>query len=156
MLMEMNYLKLVISIGVCLLVGFIAGMFTSTSIDTWYSTLTKPSFNPPNWVFGPAWTILYIMMGIALYLVWNASNNRIAVTFFVIQLALNFLWSFLFFALENPLIAFIEILLLLGMIILTAVQFYPVSRTAAFLLIPYILWVIFASVLNFRIYWLNR
>ena len=154
--MEMNYLKLVISIGVCLLVGFIAGMFTSTSIDTWYSTLTKPSFNPPNWVFGPAWTILYIMMGIALYLVWNASNNRIAVTFFVIQLALNFLWSFLFFALENPLIAFIEILLLLGMIILTAVQFYPVSRTAAFLLIPYILWVIFASVLNFRIYWLNR
>ena len=154
--MEMNYLKLVISIGVCLLVGFIAGMFTSTSIDTWYSTLTKPFFNPPNWVFGPAWTILYIMMGIALYLVWNASNNRIAVTFFVIQLALNFLWSFLFFALENPLIAFIEILLLLGMIILTAVQFYPVSRTAAFLLIPYILWVIFASVLNFRIYWLNR
>ena len=154
--MEMNYLKLVISIGVCLLVGFIAGMLTATSIDTWYSTLTKPSFNPPNWVFGPAWTILYIMMGIALYLVWNASNNRIAVTFFVIQLALNFLWSFLFFALENPLIAFIEILLLLGMIILTAVQFYPVSRTAAFLLIPYILWVIFASLLNFSIYWLNR
>jgi len=154
--MEMNYLKLVISIGVCLLVGFIAGMFTSTSIDTWYSTLTKPSFNPPNWVFGPAWTILYIMMGIALYLVWNSSNNRIAITFFMIQLALNFLWSFLFFALENPLIAFIGILLLLGMIILTAVQFYPVSRTAAFLLIPYILWVIFASVLNFSIYWLNR
>ena len=154
--MEMNYLKLVISIGVCLLVGFIAWMLTSTSIDTWYSTLTKPSFNPPNWVFGPAWTILYIMMGIALYLVWNSSNNRIAITFFMIQLALNFLWSFLFFALENPLIAFIEILLLLGMIILTAVQFYPVSRTAAFLLIPYILWVIFASVLNFSIYWLNR
>jgi len=154
--MEMNYLKLVISIGVCLLVGFIAGMLTSTSIDTWYSTLTKPSFNPPNWVFGPAWTILYIMMGIALYLVWNSSNNRIAITFFMIQLALNFLWSFLFFALENPLIAFIEILLLLGMIILTAMQFYPVSRTAAFLLIPYILWVIFASVLNFSIYWLNR
>lgn len=152
----MNYLKLVISIGLCLSVGYIAGMFTSTSVDTWYPTLVKPSFTPPDWVFGPVWTILYIMMGIALYRVWNSSHNKVAITFFILQLALNFLWSFLFFGLKNPLLAFLEIVSLLVMIALTLWHFYPISRAAAFLLIPYLLWVGFASVLNFHIYWLNR
>jgi tryptophan-rich sensory protein len=154
--MEINYLRLVASIGICLLVGFIAGFFTSSSISSWYSQLNKPSFNPPNWLFGPVWTVLYILMGVSLYLVWNNDGSKIAIIFFAVQLALNFIWSFLFFSLHNPLIAFIEILLLLSMIIVTTLKFYPISHTAAFLMIPYILWVSFASVLNFSIYWLNR
>jgi benzodiazapine receptor len=152
----MNYLKFVISIGICLSVGFVAGMFTSTSVDTWYPSLRKPFFNPPDWVFGPVWTILYIMMGMALYLVWNSRDKKIAITFFILQLALNFLWSFLFFVLKNPLLAFLEIVLLLVMILLTAWHFHRISKVAGFLLIPYILWVGFASVLNLSIYWLNR
>jgi translocator protein len=154
--MQMDYLKLIISIVVCLAVGFIAGIWTSSSINSWYSTLNKPSFNPPNWLFGPVWTILYILMGISLYLVWNQNGSKIAIMFFVLQLLLNFLWSFLFFQMKNPLIAFIEIIFLLAMIIITAIKFYPISTTAAYLMIPYIIWVTFASILNFSIYWLNR
>lgn len=154
--MALDYLKLIVSVGVCLSVGFIAGMFTSSSISSWYSGLVKPFFNPPNWVFGPVWTILYVLMGVSLYLVWTRSPSRIAVTFFIIQLMLNFLWSFLFFYFKNPLLAFIDIILLLIMIILTIIQFYPISKTAAFLLIPYILWVSFATILNFSIYYLNK
>jgi translocator protein len=153
--MALNYLKLIISVGACLLVGFVAGMFTSSSITSWYATLAKPSFSPPNWLFAPVWTLLYILMGIALYLVWNSHGSKIAITFFIIQLALNFAWSFLFFSLQNPLLAFIDILLLWAMIIVTALLFFPLSRTAAILLIPYFLWVSFAALLNFSIYWLN-
>jgi benzodiazapine receptor len=154
--MEINYAKLVVSIGICLLVAFIAGMFTSSSVSTWYANLNKPSFNPPSWLFGPVWTVLYILMGISLYLVWNANGSKTALVFFGVQLALNFAWSFLFFSMHNPLVAFVDILLLLSMIVLTTIQFYPISRTAAYLFIPYILWVSFASILNFSIYWLNR
>jgi len=154
--MEINYFKLIVSIVACLLVGFIAGIWTASSISSWYNSLNKPSFNPPNWLFGPVWTMLYILMGISLYLVWNSNGSKTAIMFFVIQLVLNFLWSFMFFSLKNPLVAFVDIIILLVMIILTTIQFYPVSRTATGLMIPYILWVSFASVLNFSIYWLNR
>ena len=154
--MQIDYIKLMVSVGACLIVGFVAGIWTSSSISSWYSTLNKPSFNPPNWLFGPVWTVLYILMGIALYLVWNNHGSKIAVMFFVIQLVLNFLWSFLFFSLKNSLIAFIEILVLLMMIVTTTIEFYPISAAAAYLMIPYILWVSFASVLNFSIYWLNK
>lgn len=147
--------KLIISIAVCLAVGFVAGFFTASSVNSWYSKLNKPSFNPPSYLFGPVWTLLYILMGISLYLVWN-NGSKIAIIFFIIQLALNFAWSFLFFQLKNPLIAFIEIIILLIMIIVTTIKFYPISTTAAYLMIPYILWVTFASILNFSIYWLNR
>jgi tryptophan-rich sensory protein len=95
-------------------------------------------------------------MGVALYLVWNNSNDKVAIAFFIIQLILNFVWSFLFFQLKNPLVAFIEILMLLTMILMTTIKFYPISKAAAYLMIPYILWVSFATVLNFSIYWLNR
>jgi tryptophan-rich sensory protein len=148
--------KLIISIAICLLVGFTSSFFTTASISTWYKDLNKPSFNPPNYLFGPVWTILYLLMGISLYLVWNNSTDKVAIVFFIIQLALNFLWSFLFFQLKNPLLALIEILVLLAFIIATTIKFYPISKTAAYLLIPYILWVSFATILNFSIYWLNR
>jgi tryptophan-rich sensory protein len=147
--------KLLISVIVCLAVGFIAGFFTSSSINSWYSTLEKPNFNPPNWLFGPVWTLLYFLMGVSLYLVWSNNGSKLAMAFFVIQLVLNFLWSFLFFQLKNPLLAFIDIILLSVMIVVTMVSFYPISAAAAYLMIPYLLWVGFASVLNFAIYWLN-
>jgi translocator protein len=151
-----SWYKLIISILICLAVGFFSGFFTATSIDSWYSKISKPSFNPPNWLFGPVWTILYILMGISLYLVWNSNGSKTAIMFFAIQLLLNFLWSFIFFKLQNPFIAFIEIIILLAIIIITAIKFYPISTTAAYLMIPYILWVSFATILNFSIYWLNR
>jgi translocator protein len=154
--MALHYLRLIVSVGVCLLVGTLAGLWTASSITSWYASLAKPAFNPPNWVFGPVWTLLYVLMGVALYLVWNAHGSRTAIALFLAQLALNFLWSFLFFALKNPLAAFIDIVALLVMIIVTALRFYPISKTAASLLVPYLLWVSFASVLNFSIYWLNR
>ncbi len=154
--MAVDYFKLIVSISICLSIGFIAGMFTSSAISSWYAGLIKPSFNPPNWIFGPVWTLLYVLMGVALYLVWTKPVSKLAITFFVIQLALNFLWSFLFFYFKNPLAALIDIVLLLIMIILTMMQFYPVSKTAAFLFIPYALWVCFAAILNFSIYYLNK
>lgn len=157
--MQIDYVKLIVSIGGCLIIGAIAGLFTSSSIESWYSKLNKPSFNPPNWIFGPVWTLLYVLMGISVYLVWTSesvSGSSLAITLFLIQLLLNFLWSFLFFYFKNPFIAFIEILLLLVMIIVTTIQFYPISTTAALLFIPYILWVSFATILNFSIWWLNK
>lgn len=141
--------KLLISIVVCLLVGFIAGQFTTTSIDSWYSTLKKPSFNPPNWIFGPVWTLLYILMGVALYFTWN---SKMGLIFFFIQLGLNFFWSLIFFSLHSPFFAFIEILLLIFFIIMTMI-YSP--RIVVYLMIPYLLWVMFATVLTFSIWRLN-
>lgn len=145
--------KLIVSIVICLAVGVIAGFFTASSVSGWYNDLNKPSFNPPNYLFGPVWTLLYILMGVALYLIWT-SNNKTALTLFIIQLALNFAWSFLFFQLKNPLIALIEIIILLAFIISTVI----VSRNPSitYLFIPYIAWVTFATILNASIYWLNR
>ncbi len=156
MLMFIDYFKLLVSVVVCLLVGFISGISNNTSMNSWYKHLKKPSFNPPGWIFAPVWTLLYILMGISFYLVWAAKGPIIAIIFFFVQLALNFIWSFLFFSMKNPLVAFIDIVILLVMILLTVIQFYPVSRIAALLFIPYILWVCFATMLNFTIYWLNR
>lgn len=145
--------KLIVSIIICLAVGAIAGVFTANSVESWYSKLNKPSFNPPNYLFGPVWTILYVLMGVALYLIWT-SNNKTALTLFIIQLTLNFAWSFLFFQLKNPLIALIEIIVLLAFIIATTI----VARNpvVTYLFIPYIAWVSFATILNASIYWLNR
>ena len=154
--MAIDIIKLIVSVGGCLLVGFISGLWTARSVKSWYSRLKKPSFNPPNWLFGPVWTLLYILMGISLYIIWNANGPVLAIIFFIIQLILNFLWSLLFFSLRKPLVAFIDIILLLAMIILTAIEFYQISSIAAFLFIPYILWVSFASLLNFSVYSLNK
>ena len=148
--------KLIISILLSLSAGAIGSIFTFRSIPTWYNTLNKPAFNPPNWLFGPVWTTLYILIGISVYLVWtNKKKNTTAFIIFGTQLFLNALWSILFFGLKNPLIAFIEIILLLAAILYTIIIFYKIDKNAAYLLIPYLFWVSFASILNFSIFYLN-
>lgn len=144
----------------CLVVPFIAGavgsLFTFKAIPTWYAGLNKPSFNPPNTIFGPVWTLLYILMGIALYLV-IIKNKKVkpAVVFFIIQLILNSLWSIIFFGLKNPTGALMGIMVLWLAIIITIFYFWKISRAAAYLLLPYLAWVSFASVLNYFIVILN-
>ena len=152
---SIDYVKLAISIIVCQLAGIIGSVFTADSVSTWYTELIKPSFNPPNWLFGPVWISLYILMGISLYLVWSKSKNGVAMMIFFIQLALNTIWSIIFFGLKMPGLAFIEIIFLWAVILLTIVQFHKIHRVSAYLLIPYILWVSFAALLNLAIYILN-
>ena len=155
-----DIIRLAISIGVCLAVGFIGSIFTSASIPTWYAALEKPSFNPPNWLFGPVWTALYILMGISAFLVWRVGlgepNVRIALIIFIIQLILNTFWSLAFFGLRSSIAGLIVIIILWIAILLTILSSAKVSITAGILLIPYILWVSFASILNATIYVLNR
>lgn len=151
-------MKLFLSLLITLAVGGIAGFATATSIDTWYSFLNKPSFNPPNQLFAPVWTVLYIMMGIALYLIWKlpaSAQRNTAMAVFFIQLLLNFLWSLIFFNMHRVGLALTDIVLLLLLIILTIIFFKPLSKTAAWLLLPYLLWVSFATVLNYAIWHLN-
>jgi len=156
LIMLMDYLKLAASIIICLSAGFIGSFFTRNSISTWYTTIAKPAFNPPNWVFGPVWTILFILMGISLYLVWTSGKDiQAAVAVFAVQLVLNLAWSIIFFGLKSPMWAFGEILFLWVFIILTIIRFYPISKAASYLLVPYILWVSFAAILNFSIWMKN-
>lgn len=154
-------LRIAVVLMTCLVVGFLSGMITKESITTWYPTLVKPVFNPPNWVFAPVWTVLYIMMGIAGGLVWNKIETneksvKAAFKYFIIQLALNALWSFIFFYWHNPFLALIEIILLGLMIYETYNHFKPIDKKAALLLLPYLAWVSFATVLNASIWWLNK
>ena len=139
--------------------AFIGSSFTAPNIVSWYSTLIKPSFAPPNWLFAPAWTILYILMAVAAFLIWQSRNNsqaKCALTFYFFQLALNSLWSIVFFGLHNPQLAFFEILVLWVLILITLLKFYKIQRTAGLLLIPYLLWVSFASILNLFVWLLNK
>lgn len=154
---KINYLRLISSIVICQLAGIIGSFFTVSSVSTWYLTLNKPFFNPPSWLFGPVWITLYLLMGISLYLIWNnySKDMKLPLIFFGIQLGLNSLWSIIFFGLQNPLFAFIEIIILWVFIFLSIIGFYKKSKTAAYLLIPYILWVSFAAILNFSIFYLN-
>jgi len=150
--------KLILALVITLSVGGIAGFATANAIGGWYATLIKPSFNPPNGIFAPVWTLLYIMMGIALYLIWKqpASKERnIALLFFAIQLFLNFWWSILFFNYHELGWAFVEIIAMWVFIIITIFSFAPLSKTAAWLLVPYVSWVSFASILNYAIWRLN-
>lgn len=139
--------------------GFVGSIFTAPAIPVWYATLQKPFFTPPSWVFGPAWTALYILMGVALFLVWNKSIQdrkvKIAMSIFGVQLVLNFLWSIIFFGLQSPFYALVEIVILWLAILLTIIKFYRIDKRASFLLVPYILWVSFASVLNYYLWILN-
>ena len=153
-----DWLHLVVCIVICLLAGIIGSFFTTKNIPTWYAAINKPAFNPPNWIFGPVWTTLYLMMGISLFLVWrqrNALNISHALIFFSIQLILNALWSFLFFGMKLLLLGFIEICILWIFILLSIITFSGISSTASYLLIPYLLWVSYASVLNYFIFKLN-
>jgi benzodiazapine receptor len=151
--------KLIVSILVCQLAGFIGSFFTRPAISTWYAGLLKPRFMPPDWIFAPVWISLYILMGVAAFLVWRRGLHhqvvRRALAIFGVQLALNVLWSFLFFGLRSPLAGLIGISILGIAIILTVQSFLKVSRTAGLLLIPYFLWVSFATGLNLSIWWLN-
>ena len=155
-----NTFKLGIAVAVPLAVGGLSGSVTARSVATWYPTLTKPFFNPPAWVFGPTWTVLYIMMGVAAFLVWrqgfSTKDVRLALTLFAAQLALNGLWSILFFGLQSPGVAFAEILLLWLSIVATVWIFRRVVPAAALLMLPYLAWVSFAAVLNGSIWMLNR
>lgn len=155
--MSIKIPQLLLSIGLCLGAGVLGSVFTTSAIPAWYATLNKPVFSPPNWIFGPVWTTLYILMGISLYLVWTSKGKlkHNAINLFFIQLGLNVLWSILFFGLKNPALALAEIIALWVTIFLTIKYFYPVSRLAAYLLIPYLLWVSFASILNLAIVLLN-
>lgn len=154
-----NTLKLVISLAIPLVVGGTSGFFTVTGVESWYQHINKPSWNPPNAIFGPVWTSLYILMGIALYLVWKADTSselkKIAFVFFAIQLAFNFCWSFIFFRLHQPGWAFAEIIVMWAFILATIFAFAQVNKLAAWLLVPYISWVSFAAVLNYTIWRMN-
>jgi len=149
-------LKCVGYIILCLLIGIVGALFTKTGPDSWYSQLHKPIFNPPNWIFGPVWTLLYIMMGIAIYLAVKNKVSTNSIKIFAIQLSVNLLWTILFFGLENIFLAAIEIIILLGFILWTIKVFYKKSVTAAYLLIPYALWVTFATCLTWAIFILNH
>jgi benzodiazapine receptor len=155
--MNINYFKLIFSIVSCQLAGVIGSFFTVSSVSTWYVTLNKPFFNPPSWLFGPVWITLYFLMGISLYLIWNNvdKDTKSARIVFFVQLGLNTLWSLLFFGLKSPFLAFIEIIVLWLFILLNILFFYQKSKAASYLLIPYFVWVSFASVLNFSIFYLN-
>lgn len=154
-----NWLKFILSIVLVFIVGAFGSIFTASSVSSWFTTLAKPSFNPPAWLFGPVWTILYIMIGISLFLVWTTKANKNlkkkAYQVFGIQLILNAMWSAAFFGMKNPGLAFIVIAFLWILIIVNMVLFYKIKKSAGYILIPYLLWVSFASVLNFAIWILN-
>jgi tryptophan-rich sensory protein len=138
-------------------IGFLGSLFNIKSIPNWYSKQKKPRFNPPNWIFGPVWTLLYTLMGISLYLVLISEKvNTLAIVIFSIQLFLNLIWTGIFFGMRKPFLAFMEIILLWISIIINIFVFYGISKTASYLLIPYLLWVSFASILNFSIWKLNK
>jgi tryptophan-rich sensory protein len=170
------------AIVICELVGMVGAFFTMPAIDGWYAGLNRPSFSPPDWIFAPVWTLLFFLMGISLYLVWkkgwkvkvsqkekkekvwNSYTKKLwtgawreenVIVIFILQLVLNIWWSVIFFGLEYPGLAFFEILMLWFAILYTILNFYRISKPAAYLLLPYILWVSFAIVLNYSFWMLN-
>lgn len=151
--------KFFISVIGCELVGLLGTPFTITAIPAWYATLNKPLFAPPNWIFGPVWTLLYFLMGVAIFLIWRQGwqkkKIRTASYFFLAQLALNCIWSPIFFGLRSPLLGLIVIVAMWVFIVMTMKKFFPLSKWACYLLIPYLLWVSFATLLNAAILILN-
>jgi translocator protein len=150
-------IQLVIAILIVQSAGVIGSFATFSAIPTWYAGLIKPAFSPPSWVFGPVWTVLYTLIGISLFLVWQekGKEKKVALSIFFVHLFLNALWSILFFGLHSPSLAFFEILLLLATLLVVMRQFWRIRPLAAYLLIPYLLWVSFAAFLNFALWRLN-
>jgi len=151
-------ISLAFSVGVCLGAAGIGSVLTTPSLHPWYATLRKPAWTPPNWLFGPVWTALYLAMAVAAWLVWRQagfSPARLPLTLFVIQLALNVAWSGIFFRMRLPGAAFLEVVLLWSYILSTAIAFWPVSRMASWLMVPYLTWVTFAAALNAAIWRMN-
>lgn len=151
--------RIAIAVGVTLLIGFLSSLAVMGQVETWYRSVERPWFTPPNWIFGPVWTLLYILMGIAAGLVWNQGierqDVRRALSFYGVQLVLNALWSILFFGLHTPGLALAEIAVLWVFIILTMIAVARVRKASAWLMLPYICWVSFAAILNFSFYQLN-
>jgi tryptophan-rich sensory protein len=159
---------LVISVLACSGAAAVGAIATSQSVMTWYRTLERPTWSPPDWLFGPVWTLLYAMMAVAAFLVWRRGFGvpgqipdvrpavRIALVVFAVQLALNALWSWLFFAMRSPLAGLIEIVVLWIAIAATIALFWPLSRIAAGMMVPYLAWVTFATALNGTLWWMNR
>ena len=151
-------IKCIIGIAVCLCLGFVSGILSGSGLVEWYQTLNKPFFQPPSWVFGPAWTILYTLMGISIARIWHLNRSpqkNKAINLFVSQFAINLIWSPVFFAFRQPLIALIIIIVMLILIAMTILSFKKIDKLAAIMLIPYILWVSFATLLNASIVYLN-
>ena len=157
--MNKKVLKFIASIIICQSAGVFGSLVTFEAIPGWYITLEKPFFAPPNWIFGPVWIILYFLMGVSLYIVWKdelkSKTRNVFFVVFAIQLTLNALWSLLFFGLKSPLLGLIDILILDVMLVVTIFYAKRVSKYAAMLLIPYMVWIIIASVLNYAIMVLN-
>jgi tryptophan-rich sensory protein len=152
--------RLICSVSMCLLMGFLGSFVTRSSITTWYAQLSRPSFTPPNWTFGVVWPLLYMMMGISAFIIWNKGLDKrivkVALGIFALQLILNGLWTPIFFGLHLIGLALVEIIILWATILITILTFWKVSKTAALLLLPYILWVSFAVVLNTALFLLNK
>ncbi len=169
----MNYKRLIISLALPQLAGLVGSFFTAPAIPGWYASLEKPGFSPPNWLFGPAWITLYVLMGISIYLIWSklepgsfwswlreifsGRERKIKIAFwlFWLHLFFNASWSIIFFGLQNPGLAFINIIIIWFLIIVLMVRFWKINRWASYLLLPYFLWVSFAGALNYFIWYLN-
>jgi len=154
----MKFIPAIVSILIAQAAGIIGSFFTASSVRTWFVDLVKPAWNPPSWLFGPVWITLYTLMGLSAYIVWqnrDVPGAKLALSIYAVQLALNALWSILFFGLRNPGLAFLEIIVLLVFIIVTTVLFWKINTWAGVLLLPYIAWVSFATFLNYSIWQLN-
>jgi benzodiazapine receptor len=153
-----SLIGLAVSMGLCFGAGFLGSVFTTPSIPTWYAGLAKPSWTPPAWIFGPAWSVLYGMMALALWLIWRRGGvamAKVPIVLFMVQLVLNVLWSLLFFGLRMPGVAFAEIVLLWLAILATMITFWRLNSTAGLLLFPYLIWTAFAGALNFALWHMN-
>ncbi|MBK8506460.1 MAG: tryptophan-rich sensory protein [Saprospiraceae bacterium] len=160
MILRLLWPKILIAVITCVMVGYIGSLPTTEALSSWYPGILKPSFNPPNWIFAPVWTTLYVMMGVAIGIIWHAGWEREvvknAVMLFLAQLVLNGFWSVIFFGARSPGGALVIIIILWILIILCIKRFFPINRFAAYLMVPYLLWVSFALALNVSIYWLNK
>jgi len=153
-----KFTKFISAVGICFVAAGVGSIATFSQIPTWYTTIVKPTWNPPNWLFGPVWTLLYLLMAISLFLLWTNKNKfkTSAVNIFYIQLVLNVAWSWIFFGWHRLDIALIEIVVLWVAIIKTIIYSYKVNKTAGLVLIPYVIWVSFAGFLNYTIWMLNK
>ncbi len=154
----MQFLYAFVSIVIAQTAGLVGSLFTVESVSTWYTTISKPEWNPPSWIFGPVWITLYTLMGIAAYMVWQqreVPNAKLALWIYGVHLVFNALWSILFFGLKNPGLAFAEIIVLLVLIVITTLLFWKINPLAGGLMIPYIVWVSFAAFLNYTIWQIN-
>lgn len=154
--MPKNIWRLVASIVICQSAGIIGAVFTVSAIKDWYLFLNKPSFSPPNWLFGPVWTTLYFLMGTSLYWIWVKKQRGNTLKIFALHLALNTSWSLVFFGLHTIFLALMNIMVLWILILMVMIKFYKIDKKAGLILIPYLLWVSFATILNYNIWLLNK